>query len=63
MTFDESEMSHANVGFGDAGWRRRCDHGCGQFDLVDQAQTVNSKRLDKFSDYARHGFVMSVRCL
>ena len=43
--------------------RVRCNHcGCGQFDLGDQAQAVSSKRLDKISDYARHGYAMTVQC-
>ncbi len=28
-----------------------------------EAQTVSSKRLDKISDYARHGYAMNVECI
>ena len=55
-------MTYVRTKFCNVARHCRGDHGRDQPDLGDQAQAVSSKRLDKISDYARHGYAMTVRC-
>ena len=55
-------MTHARAQFYNAAGDRRRHYRRGQPGLGNQAQAVSSKRLDKISDYARHGYAITVQC-
>ena len=55
-------MTHARAQFCNAAGDRSGNYRRGQPGLGNQAQAVSSKRLDKISDYARHGYAITVQC-
>ena len=55
-------MTHVRAQFCNAAGDRCGHYRLGQPGLGNQAQAVSSKRLDKISDYARHGYAITVQC-